>query len=183
MIVGTFLVAEGRLRRTPNAKSLIPHVTDAGTTARVGRRMGVMLALLLTAPLLTELAPTVAIHQVVIRWLAVGVAAVGLSVRVWAQQVLGQFYTRTLRVGLGQGVVDRGPYAVIRHPGYAGVLGMWGGAAVASGSLIALGAVLVLLVPAYVTRVRAEEAMLVNALGETYQRYRNRTWRLVPYLF
>jgi protein-S-isoprenylcysteine O-methyltransferase Ste14 len=37
-----------------------------------------------------------------------------------------------------------------------------------------------LLLAAYVYRIQAEERMLASEFGETYQRYRSRTWRLIP---
>jgi protein-S-isoprenylcysteine O-methyltransferase Ste14 len=32
---------------------------------------------------------------------------------------LGAYYSRTLRSAAEQGVVDTGPYRLVRHPGYA----------------------------------------------------------------
>jgi protein-S-isoprenylcysteine O-methyltransferase Ste14 len=41
----------------------------------------------------------------------------------------------------------------------------------------------VLLLVAYAYRIRTEERMLLDALGEPYAEYRRRSWRLVPFVF
>jgi protein-S-isoprenylcysteine O-methyltransferase len=98
-------------------------------------------------------------------------------------QVLGRFYSRTLRVVGDQQVVTGGPYRLIRHPAYAGSLLVWTGYCVGVGNWMALLVVGVLLLAAYGWRIRAEERMLVATLGEQYRSYQRRTARLVPFLF
>ena len=161
----------------------MPLPSDAGTTRRVGSAFGVAMLLLLIAPLLTTLLPALVINRLPVRWVGVGLAAAGVGLRTWAQRSLGSFYTRTLRTAQNQTVVDRGPYAVLRHPGYGGALAMWLGTALASGNLIVLALLIGIMSVAYAVRIRHEEAMLIRALGEPYVRYCARTWRLVPHVF
>ena len=80
-------------------------------------------------------------------------------------------------------VVTGGPYRLIRHPGYAGSLLVWTGYCLGVGNWIALLVVGVLMLAAYGWRIRAEERMLVAALGEQYRHYQRRTTRLVPFLY
>jgi protein-S-isoprenylcysteine O-methyltransferase Ste14 len=98
-------------------------------------------------------------------------------------RVLGRFYTRTLQVVGGQHVVTSGPYRLIRHPGYAGSLLVWTGYCVGVGKWIALLVVGALMLTAYGWRIRAEERMLADVLGEEYRRYQRRTARLVPFVY
>jgi protein-S-isoprenylcysteine O-methyltransferase Ste14 len=49
----------------------------------------------------------------------VALQAGGLALRAWSMHTLGAYYSRTLRSATGQGVVDTGPYRLVRHPGYA----------------------------------------------------------------
>jgi protein-S-isoprenylcysteine O-methyltransferase len=117
------------------------------------------------------------------RWVGVVMVAAGLGLRAWGMRVLGRFYTRTLRVTAGQHVVASGPYRLIRHPGYAGSLLVWTGYCLGVGNWIALLAVSALMLTAYGWRIRAEECMLVDLLGEEYRRYQRRTARLVPFVY
>ena len=92
-----------------------------------------------------------------------------------------RFFSAVVRVqdDRGHRVVDSGPYSVVRHPGYAGMLvGMpCAGAALGSFISLALGIVLSLMI---VRRVRFEDAFLQRNL-EGYAEYAARVkHRLVP---
>ena len=117
------------------------------------------------------------------RWVGVALLAVGLCVRAWAMHTLGRYYTRTLRTMDEQHVVDRGPYRVVRHPGYAGSLMVWTGYALGLGNWIATVITMVLLGAVYIWRIDAEEALLCRSFGDRYAEYRRRTKRLVPYVY
>src|SRR3954453_7737894 len=56
------------------------------------------------------------------RWEGIGLLAAGLALRAWAMTTLGHYYPRTLRTVDEQNVVARGPYRLVRHPGYSGSL-------------------------------------------------------------
>jgi protein-S-isoprenylcysteine O-methyltransferase Ste14 len=95
---------------------------------------------------------------------------------------LGRSYSRSLRIEDDQAVVTDGPYRLIRHPGYAGSLLLWGGFALTSSSPLVVALVAALLGPAYLRRMRGEEALLERDLPG-YAEYRRRTARLVPRLW
>jgi protein-S-isoprenylcysteine O-methyltransferase Ste14 len=96
--------------------------------------------------------------------LGYGLLAAGIAVTPWAQAV-NRFFEPGVRLQRerGQHVITSGPYAFVRHPGYSGALMLFGGIALALGSLWALlpaafaGAVLVL-------RTRWEDALLHSGL-------------------
>jgi len=46
----------------------------------------------------------------------------GIIIRQWSISVLGRFFSSTVAIQEGQKVVDKGPYKLIRHPGYTGYL-------------------------------------------------------------
>jgi protein-S-isoprenylcysteine O-methyltransferase len=106
-----------------------------------------------------------------------------MAQRFWATRVLGRFYTRTLRIAGDQPVIDHGPYKVLRHPGYSGVLLMWSGAGLAALNWVVAAAVIVGMGGVYWYRIRREEEMLRSVLGQPYETYRERTWKLVPFVY
>jgi len=55
-------------------------------------------------------------------YLAIFLMFLGILVRQWAIAVLGRFFSLTVRVAEDHRVVEKGPYRVVRHPSYAGVL-------------------------------------------------------------
>ena len=120
---------------------------------------------------------------VVWRWIGVALLAAGLAVRAWAMRTLGRYYTRTLRTVDEQQVVDRGPYRLVRHPGYTGSLMVWTGYALGLGNWIAAVITVTSLVAVYLWRIDAEEALLCRSFGERYAEYRRCTKRLVPHVY
>jgi protein-S-isoprenylcysteine O-methyltransferase len=95
-------------------------------------------------------------------------------------RTLGSSYTRTLRTASDQGLVTGGPYRWVRHPGYAGSIAVWVGAALAFHSWLAAVIAAVLMLLAYGWRIRSEERMLVDHFGDAYRDYATQTSRLIP---
>ena len=81
-----------------------------------------------------------------------------------------------------QQVVEHGPYAIVRHPMYLGVLLTALGSGPAMGSWWA-ALVLLPIVPIFIRRTRLEDRMLHEELPG-YRDYAKRTrWRIVPGLY
>jgi protein-S-isoprenylcysteine O-methyltransferase Ste14 len=92
------------------------------------------------------------------------------------------FTAGVVEIAEGQHVIDSGPYAVVRHPMYAGALIMIAGIPLALGSWWGLVPA-VLLVPVLVWRLIREEAFLAANLAG-YRDYRGRVrYRLAPSLW
>lgn len=96
--------------------------------------------------------------------LAIGaiVGAIGEAVRIWAAGHLEK----------GREVTTSGPYAITRHPLYAGSCILGVGFAIAAHSLIVAALVFVYLAVTIVAAVRSEEAHLTEKFGESYPAYR-----------
>jgi len=106
----------------------------------------------------------------------------GIVLRQWSMAVLGSFFSGTVGVQEGQRVVETGPYRLVRHPSYTGVLLIFTGLGLA---LQSWGAVLLIVLTfglAFGYRMYVEERVLVAELGEEYVRYTKRTKRLIPYI-
>ena len=79
-------------------------------------------------------------------------------------------------------MIRSGPYKLLRHPIYTGLLTMYVGTAVVAGEWLSLIG-LVMAVYAYWRKIRLEEANLQLAFGADYAVYRRETWALLPGLF
>jgi protein-S-isoprenylcysteine O-methyltransferase Ste14 len=89
------------------------------------------------------------------------------------------FTAGVVEIAEGQHVIDNGPYAVVRHPMYAGALIMIAGIPLALGSWRGLIPA-ALLIPVLVWRLIREEALLTANLAG-YRDYRDRVrYRLAP---
>jgi protein-S-isoprenylcysteine O-methyltransferase Ste14 len=107
----------------------------------------------------------------------------GLLLRWWAIIHLGRYFTVDVAVLPNQPVIDSGPYKLIRHPSYTGVLLVVVGVAFCFGNFVSS---LVLVVPFAALlrrRIRIEERALAAGLGEAYLQYMARTKRLFPHLY
>jgi hypothetical protein len=101
------------------------------------------------------------------RSLAIGglVGAVGEAVRIWAAGHLEK----------GREVTNTGPYAITRHPLYAGSTIMGAGLAIAANSLAVAAIVFAYLAITITAAIRSEEAHLTDKFGGHYPAYRNGT--------
>jgi protein-S-isoprenylcysteine O-methyltransferase Ste14 len=112
--------------------------------------------------------------------LAVALIWLGTGLRCWAIWTLGSFFRRDIQVATGQTVVRSGPYAAIRHPAYAGNLLMAAGLGLLLANWISLAAIVALTFAGLLPRIRAEDALLSERLGEPYRRYAATTARIMP---
>ena len=107
----------------------------------------------------------------------------GLALRWWAIITLGRFFTVDVTIEKDHELVERGPFRIVRHPSYTGVLLAFVGYAL---SLRNWAALLVILLPigaAFIRRMNVEEDALSRALGPHYADYMKRTKRLVPFVY
>lgn len=92
------------------------------------------------------------------------------------------YAARTIEVEGGQKVVTTGPYSIIRHPMYLGVLVMFILTPIALGSWLAAPFFL-LLIPILVLRIFNEEKVLKRDLPGYLEYCMNRPYRLLPYVW
>lgn len=116
-----------------------------------------------------------------IGWTMVGVAAAGFLFAWWARIHLGRLWSGTITRKEGHSVVDTGPYGIVRHPIYTGIITAAVATAIVLGSLHAvLGAAG--LIVGYWIKARLEERFLSQELGkDAYDSYRRRVPMLIPF--
>jgi protein-S-isoprenylcysteine O-methyltransferase Ste14 len=115
---------------------------------------------------------------------AVGILAdlltvAGLAIAIWARAVLGRNWSATIAFKQDHELIQRGPYAYVRHPIYSGLLLMALGTAVESGRLESF---VLLTAVAVVVAVKAhlEERLMSTHFPEAYPAYRRRVKALIP---
>jgi protein-S-isoprenylcysteine O-methyltransferase Ste14 len=175
-----FLVIQELLRRTPEAKTLQRGAFERGSMLIIGVTLGVGLWFpLIVNALGFALFPIDIVEGLV----ALAVMLIGLGLRVWAAVTLGGYYTRTLTTTKAHKVVTTGPYSLVRHPAYLGVILLWLGFGVLSSSLVVAFIFPVMFVAVYLYRISVEERMLVEVLGNAYVQYQRRTRKLIPFVY
>jgi protein-S-isoprenylcysteine O-methyltransferase Ste14 len=114
-------------------------------------------------------------------WLGIALTVAGLLFAVWAREHLGRNWSSAVTIKREHELITTGPYAVVRHPIYTGILIGFVGVAVALSEVRGV-VVLVLVFLGFWTKLRTEEAWMRAQFGETYASYARRTAALVPYL-
>jgi protein-S-isoprenylcysteine O-methyltransferase Ste14 len=115
------------------------------------------------------------------KWALVGVVVLGLAFTWWARLHLGALWSGFVMKKEGHHVVDTGPYAIVRHPIYTGLILSAFATAVQIGTAAAvLGAAIMTI--GFWMKARLEERFLRAELGpDAYDSYRRRVPMLVPF--
>ena len=114
-------------------------------------------------------------------WIAAFISVLGIGFAISARYHLGRNWSGVPSVKEGHELVTSGPYKLVRHPIYTGILLAALGSALA-GSLIGLF-VLVFGTIVFLRRIKREEKIMVELFPNEYPAYKVRTKKLIPYLW
>ena len=108
-------------------------------------------------------------------------AIAGVAFAIWARLTLGRNWSGLIvSVREGQGLVQHGPYAIVRHPIYTGFISAMVGTALTIGTLASwLGVTAG--IAGLLIRAEIEDRMMAAAFGEPHAAYRARTRKLIPF--
>jgi protein-S-isoprenylcysteine O-methyltransferase Ste14 len=125
-----------------------PEIYAARRRIQQGTKRWDVVLLCFLLPMMTAILPVAALDDARFHWfplpswaIALGYALLlaGVGITVWAQAV-NKFFEPGVRIQVDRGhrVIDTGPYAIVRHPGYVGACLLLAGTALSLGSLWAL---------------------------------------------
>ena len=120
-------------------------------------------------------------RSVTLFWIGTAITAAALSFSAWARVHLGRNWSATVTVKQDHELIRTGPYSIVRHPIYTGVLFAFIGTALAIGQWRGVLAVVIVFV-AFWRKLRLEERWMSETFGEEYRRYRARTKALIPFI-
>lgn len=113
-------------------------------------------------------------------WTGAGLTALGLLFAVQALLLLARDRSAAGDTPHGRALITDGPYALVRHPMYAGLLLAFAGTVLARGELRGLLA-LALAAVFLRGRMRLEERWMEQEFGDAYREYARRVAALVPF--
>jgi len=122
-------------------------------------------------------------RTVVVFWIGAVIMVAGLCLRIWAVLTLGISFRTTVETHQNQKVIKSGPYKLVRHPAYSGLLLTGCGYGMALQNWLSLIFAIGLPLIALLYRIRIEEKAMVESLGDEYEAYRKNTKRLVPWIW
>jgi len=112
-----------------------------------------------------------------------GVALVGagLAFTVWARIYLGRNWSGVVTLKEGHELIRSGPYRLVRHPIYSGLLLAFVGSALVRADWRGVVAVVIAFAALW-RKLKLEERWLSEAFGEQYSAYRNEVAALIPFV-
>lgn len=108
--------------------------------------------------------------------------AAGVSIAIWARHILGRYWSGKVVVQQEHHLVVDGPYRVIRHPIYLGVLLAMLGVSLILGYVFSF-TYFVFCVFGLIRKSKQEEELLVSQFPGEYEQYRKNTKALIPYVY
>ena len=119
--------------------------------------------------------------DVVLKWMLVALTATGFLFVWWARIHLGRLWSDWLTKKSGHHVVDTGPYRLVRHPIYSGLIFAALATAIEKGTSFSLFGAAIMTFSFY-AKARREERFLRTELGQdAYDSYARKTAMLVPF--
>lgn len=117
-------------------------------------------------------------------WLTLGVGSLvvvlGVALRRWAAKTLGRLFTQSVAICEGHQVITSGPYRFVRHPGYTGMLISLIGLALTLGNWLSVLLMFVGFFVGHLPRIKVEESVLEENLGDQYRAFEHSRRRLIP---
>jgi len=114
-------------------------------------------------------------------WAMIPVACAGFAFTWWARIHLGRLWSSSVGRKAEHHIVDTGPYGIVRHPIYTGILLSFFASLLLRPGWLGLAAAVVM-TASFVVKLRLEERFLSAELGaEAYAAYRRRVPMLVPF--
>jgi protein-S-isoprenylcysteine O-methyltransferase Ste14 len=118
----------------------------------------------------------------IIRNLGLLFTCVGYLFMNWSIMVLGKQFSINVTIQKDHELITKGPYRVIRHPRYLGIILFLLGISMVFRSWLSI--ILVLLtVMVLIWRISDEEKLMHDEFAGRWDEYRRKTWRLVPFLY
>ena len=120
-------------------------------------------------------------HTTLVYSIGLALCIAGAALAIWSRAILGANWSAQVQIKQGHELIQRGPYALIRHPIYTGLILLFAGNAVMVGDWRGVLAVAIVVV-SFWRKYLLEEKLLAQEFGQVYAEYRKRTYPLFPFL-
>ena len=114
------------------------------------------------------------------RVIGAALCACGVGFAIWARVHLGRNWGMPMSQRLEPELVTSGPYALVRHPIYTGILTAALGSALADSAFWLF--VLVVMGAYFIYSAAREEKNMTRQFPAAYPEYKKRSWMLIPFL-
>ena len=116
-----------------------------------------------------------------VQWMAAILCIAGLVFCVWARATLGRNWSGTITLKEGHELIERGPYRLVRHPIYTGMMAMILATAITFRHLGGLVAV-ILAFASFWIKLSEEEKLMLQQFPDQYGSYQQRVKCIIPFV-
>jgi protein-S-isoprenylcysteine O-methyltransferase Ste14 len=114
-------------------------------------------------------------------WGMAGLCLVGFAFAWWARLHLGKLWSAFVTRKADHHIIDTGPYGIVRHPIYTGIILAAFAVALLKGTVFSIAGAIIATLGFWI-KARLEERFLREQLGaEAYDSYRRRVPMLIPF--
>ena len=131
----------------------------------------------LRAPMNLQILP----HTTLLQMAAAVICVCGLVFTIWARQTLAGNWSSDVTFKQDHELIRTGPYHIVRHPIYTGLLAMCVGSAILIGQLRGVFGVLLVTVGFWI-KLCQEERLMLQHFPDTYPNYRREVKALIPFV-
>ncbi|VAX28842.1 hypothetical protein MNBD_IGNAVI01-1805 [hydrothermal vent metagenome] len=107
----------------------------------------------------------------------------GLILRLAIIRTLGNFFTVDVTIKQNHRIKKDGFYKYLRHPSYSASLLSFIGFGISLNNLFSLMLVFILILTAFIFRIKIEERILIEHFGPDYLDYKKNTKRIIPFIY
>jgi len=118
----------------------------------------------------------------VLRIVGLALYIVGLTIMIVGQVTLRRNYSGTVVIRVDHQLITHGIYRFTRNPMYLGLIMVVTGIPVFAASMYGFLISLVL-IPIILNRIRLEEELLTEEFQDAYQKYKEATKKLIPFIY
>lgn len=120
-------------------------------------------------------------HTDTVGLIGLTLAAIGAGIALWSRILLGRNWSLAVQQKEGHELIKSGPYSLVRHPIYSGLLLLFSGHALIVGDYRAILAVIIVFASFWL-KLKKEETVLRHAFGERYVLYQKETKAIIPFI-
>ncbi len=107
----------------------------------------------------------------------------GIILRLSIIKSLGHFFTVDVTIKQNHKIKKDGFYKHLRHPSYSASLLSFIGFGISLNNLLSLALVFILILTAFIIRIKIEEKTLIEHFGAEYIEYMSKTKAIIPFIY
>jgi len=176
----TVFAVEAGMLATKRAKSGQHIVSDVKSLRMIWKTIGIGIGVTFLLKVLPS-HPVFAGHS--FEYGSAAILVAGMALRWFSIYYLGKEFNVNVAIIEGHRLVTSGPYQLIRHPSYTGLLLISLGIGIHSNHIVGILALSLPVFMAIRNRIGIEEAAMMAFFGVEYKEYRKRTKKLIPYVY